>query len=214
MLSLIVRVRPFELSRITQPASHVIIRSHISFEFVFCMANMSDDGDWELLYFARLQELRRSRGSRKGYITKSENRIKELMSCDENVELVKNDLVEFNAYVAKFREAHLAYHEQLSDELHISESMEYYNSVMLSASDFERELSSWIVERFPKTLLATLVRAMDQGLRNAPKRVRPVLAHLVSARLQLQRQELLRRKLFSKPKPQVQLNLRLCKEKD
>ena len=97
MLSLIVRVRSFELSRITQPASHVIIRSHISFEFVFCMANMSDDGDWELLYFARLQELRRSRGSRKGYITKSENRIKELMSCDENVELVKNDLVEFNA---------------------------------------------------------------------------------------------------------------------
>jgi len=112
------------------------------------MANLSDDGDWELLYFARLQELRRSRGSRKGYMAKSKNRlIKELMSCHENVELVKNDLVEFNADVAKFREAHLAYHEQLSDELDISESTEYYNSVMLSASDFEREVSSWIVER-------------------------------------------------------------------
>ena len=54
--------------------------------------------------------------------------------------------MEYNAYVAKFREAHLVYHEQLSDELDFSESAEYYNSVMLSASDFEREVSSWIVE--------------------------------------------------------------------
>ena len=43
--------------------------------------------------------------------------------------------MEFNAYVAKFREAHLAYYEQLSDKLDISESKECYNSVMFSASD-------------------------------------------------------------------------------
>ena len=54
------------------PASHVIIRSHFSFEFDLYMANMSDDDNWELLYFARLQELTRSRGSRKGYILHQE----------------------------------------------------------------------------------------------------------------------------------------------
>ena len=48
--ALIVCVRSFDLSPIMQPAS---LRNHISFEFDFCMANMSDDSDWESCKIAR-----------------------------------------------------------------------------------------------------------------------------------------------------------------
>ena len=81
--------------------------------------------DWDGIRSKKILRLKRRRSSKKGALTKVQNEIKGLMLNSGNYELVKNRIEEFKQFLQEFKEAHAAYHSQLSDENEIEESNEY-----------------------------------------------------------------------------------------
>ena len=100
--------------------------------------------DWDGIRSEKLLKLKKSRSSKKGVITKTQNEIKEMMTDSNNTELVKDRIEEFKLLVQDFKDAHAAYHSQLCDEHEIEESNEYYDAALLSASDLARDVGNWI----------------------------------------------------------------------
>ena len=72
--------------------------------------------DWDGIQSEKLLQLKRSRSSKKGTLTRVQNEIKELMLSSSNYDLVKDRIKEFKQFLQEFKEAHAAYHSQLCEE--------------------------------------------------------------------------------------------------
>ena len=92
----------------------------------------------------KLLQLKRSRSSKKGKLTKAQNEIKGLMLNSDNYNLVKDRIEEFKQLLQDFKEAHTAYHSQLRDENEIQESNDYYDAAVLLGTDLARDIGNWI----------------------------------------------------------------------
>ena len=100
--------------------------------------------DWDGIRSEKLLQLKRSRSSKKGILTRIQNEIKELMLNSSNYDLVKDRIEEFKQFLQEFKEAHAAYHSQLREENEIKESNEYYGAAVLIGTDLARDVGNWI----------------------------------------------------------------------
>ena len=87
--------------------------------------------DWEGIPSENLLRLKKRRSTKKGILTRVQNEIKGLMLNSDNYDLVKDRIEEFKQLLQEFKEAHAAYHSQLSDENENKESNEYYDTAVL-----------------------------------------------------------------------------------
>ena len=101
----------------------------------------------------KLLRLKRKRSSKMGILTRVQNEIKGLMLNSGNYNLVKDRIKEFKQFLQEFKEAHDAYHSQLSDENEIKESNEYYHTTVLLGIDLARDVGNWISSTTVETRL-------------------------------------------------------------
>ena len=68
--------------------------------------------DWDGIRSEKLLQLKRSRSSKKGILTRVQNEIKGLMTNSSNFNkiIVKDRMEEFKQFLQEFKEAHAAYH--------------------------------------------------------------------------------------------------------
>ena len=109
--------------------------------------------DWDGIRSEKLLRLKRRRSSKKGVLTRVKNEIKGLMLNSGNYELVKYRIEEFKQFLQEFKEAHAAYHSQLSDENEIKESNEYYDTAVLLGTDLAHKVGNWISSTTVETRL-------------------------------------------------------------
>ena len=100
--------------------------------------------DWEGVRSEKLLQLKRSRSSKKGILTKTQNEIQRLMLNSNNYDLVKDRIEEFKQFLQEFKDAHAAYHSQLRDENEIKESNNYYDATVRLGTDLARDVGNWI----------------------------------------------------------------------
>ena len=100
--------------------------------------------DWDGIRSEKLLQLKRSRSSKKGILTRVQNEIKELMLNSSNYDLVKDRIEEFKQFLQEFKEAHAAYHSERRKENEIKKSNEYYNAAVLLGTDLARDVGNWI----------------------------------------------------------------------
>ena len=100
--------------------------------------------DWDGIRSENLLQLKRSRSSKKGILTRVQNEIRELMLNSSNYDLVNERIEEFKQFLQEFKEAHAAYHSQLREENEVKESNEYYDAAVLLGTDLARDVGSWI----------------------------------------------------------------------
>ena len=75
------------------------------------------------------------------------------MLNSDNYDLVKDRIEEFKQLLQEFKEAHAAYHSQLSDENEIKESDEYYDTAVLLGTDLAHDVGNWILTTTVETRL-------------------------------------------------------------
>lgn len=128
--------------------------------------------DWDGIRSEKLLQLKKSRSSKKGIVTKAQNEIKDMMLNSNNTELVKGRIEEFKQLMQDFKDTHTAYHSQLRDEHEIEESNDYYDAVTLLASDLARDVGNWILSqtRSPEASKLEELRPED-SISNAGSRV-------------------------------------------
>ena len=66
--------------------------------------------DWDGIRSEKLLQLKRSRSSKQGILTRVQNEIKGLMPNSSNYNIVKDRIEEFKQFLQEFKEAHAAYH--------------------------------------------------------------------------------------------------------
>ena len=103
--------------------------------------------DWDGIRSEKLLQLKKSRSSKKGIVTKAQNEIKDMMLNSYNAELVKGRIEEFKQLVQDFKDTHTAYHSQLRDEHEIEETNDYYDAVTLLATDLARYVANWMLSQ-------------------------------------------------------------------
>ena len=87
-----------------------------------------------------LTQLKASRTSTKGWITKRSNEIKELMTDFKNGEKVKDKSQRLHKTISDFRSAHEAYHKELTNDDEIQASIEYLDNAEQSTHAIIREI--------------------------------------------------------------------------
>lgn len=76
----------------------------------------------------RIYRLKRTRAGKKANVTKLRNEVQHLMADYKNIDKVSEKFVELDNAMKTFRDAHLKYHAELTDEFDVDESKEYYDS--------------------------------------------------------------------------------------
>jgi len=109
--------------------------------------------DWDGIRSENLLRLKKRRSSKKGILTRVQNEIKGLMLNSDNYDLVKDRIEEFKQLLQEFKEAHAAYHSQLSDENEIKESDEYYDTAVLLGTDLAHDVGNGILATTVETRL-------------------------------------------------------------
>ena len=112
--------------------------------------------NWDEIDSERLRALRQSRSAKKGLVTKAQNEVRNLMRISKDISLIEHKLEQAKVIIDDFNEAHDAYHQILTEELTISESNEYAETVNQSMIDLENEVHRWIAwskANLPETLV-------------------------------------------------------------
>ena len=92
----------------------------------------------------RIYRLKRTRAGKKANVTKLRNEVQQLMADYKNIDKVSEKFVELDNAMQTFRDAHLKYHAELTDEFDIDESKEYYDSEEAKVSRLLNDISRWI----------------------------------------------------------------------
>ena len=86
---------------------------------------------------------RKTRGNAKAIVTKRIREIMDLMTDENNFELVKERMAELNEAFRDFQTLHDAFHSVLKDEEAIEESSMYFNLVSQQVQQLEENLELW-----------------------------------------------------------------------
>ena len=89
-----------------------------------------------------LKGLKRTRSAAKGYITRVQNEIKDLLLNVDNLDSVKEKLPDLDLAAERFRSAHENYHSNLTDEVDVEESQEYFESEMARVYDLKQRVDA------------------------------------------------------------------------
>ena len=117
-----------------------------------------------------LTQLKASRTSTKGWITKRSNEIKELMTDFKNGEKVKDKSQRLHKTISDFRSAHEAYHKELTNDDEIQASIEYLDNAEQSTHAIIREIQEWLAEY---ELLSTNFDGSDKQPPDATSEIQP-----------------------------------------
>ena len=91
-----------------------------------------------------IYRLKRTRAGKKANVTKLRNEVQQLMADYKNIDKVSEKFVEVDNAMKTFRDAHLKYHAELTDEFDIDESKEYYDSEESKVSRRLDNITAWI----------------------------------------------------------------------
>ena len=92
----------------------------------------------------RIYQLKRTRAGMKANVTKLRNEIQSLMLDYKNTDQVREKYVELNNAMLNFRDVHMKYHAELTDECDVDESKEYYDSEETRVSQLVDKITFWI----------------------------------------------------------------------
>lgn len=111
-----------------------------------------------------VEQLKSARGHAKGRITKSVNKLNELLSANEKAEIVENGGIELNKILNEFDQAHGAYHQNLKIEVEIKESKIYCQSVHELVEEVQEKLAKYLAtcQIEPPTLPQELPKIKSQ----------------------------------------------------
>ena len=99
--------------------------------------------DWDGIDSESLDRLKRTRGAKKGIVTKAQNEIREPMLDFGNIELIKRKVQGLKKILEEFEGAHAAYYEQLKNDRDIDESDDYFVEVKRGIEDITGDVTEW-----------------------------------------------------------------------
>ena len=88
-------------------------------------------------------DLKKARSSAKSFMTKKIKEISGLVTDESNADEVLKKSAELEQAFKKFQEAHEAFHRQLEDPGPISESGNYYQSVLNKVKQLQENVDNW-----------------------------------------------------------------------
>ena len=97
--------------------------------------------DWDGIDSESFERLKRTRGAKKGIVTKAQNEIREPMLDFGNIELVKRKVQGLKKILEEFEGAHAAYHEQLKNDRDIDGSDAYFVEVKRGIEDITGDVT-------------------------------------------------------------------------
>ena len=92
----------------------------------------------------RILCLKRSRSSSKVAVTRRQREFLELMKNSDKVDQVRAKFLDLELAMRNFNEAHDKYHVELTDEIAIRDSIEYFESVKCMGTVVFQSFDSWL----------------------------------------------------------------------
>ena len=115
-------------------------------------------------------ETKKARSSAKSIVTKKIKEISSLMTVESNADEVLKKSAELEQAFKKFQEAHEAFHRQLEDPDPISESRNYYQSVLNKVEELQENVDIWLAGVEASRLLRSCEINPEDSISNASLR--------------------------------------------
>ena len=93
---------------------------------------------------AKLYRLRMKRITSLGAVTKKQNKLRQQMSSEQNLHLVKTSRDDLNGLVDDYQRAYLSYAKELEEE-EAEEEKEMFEEKHMNMKIFERQVHDWII---------------------------------------------------------------------
>lgn len=98
-----------------------------------------------------INQLRQTRSTAKGNVTRKANRLNELIVSSSNVDLVKNASDELHGAWTQFELVHYDYHRLIKDGQEIKESKVYHDTVEELVSELTKKANFWLEQPIIQT---------------------------------------------------------------